>query len=77
MLPTLIKTTFDSNEGGIKMSSPGSTKFKDKLWSDKELEEKRKLNYYKEVINPTLANQNYLFVLTNGNKRMNIARIRT
>jgi len=30
--------------------------FKEELWSDKELEEKRKLRYYKEVINPNLKN---------------------
>ena len=33
-----------------------TSKFKDKLWSDKELEGKLKLRYHKEVINPTLAN---------------------
>ena len=54
-----------------------TSKFKDKLWEDKELEGKRKLRYYKEVINPTLDNQKYLFVLTNTKKKMNIARIRT
>jgi hypothetical protein len=31
-----------------------TTKFKEKLWYDKELEGKRKLRYYKEVINPNL-----------------------
>ena len=36
-----------------------ASKFKDKLWEDHELEGKRKLRYYKEVINPTLNNQNY------------------
>ena len=51
--------------------------FKDKLWEDKELEGKRKLRYYKEVINPTLDNQNYISMLTNTKKKMNIARIRT
>ena len=54
-----------------------TSKFKDKLWDVKELEDKRKLRYYKEVINPTLDNQNYLSVLTNTQKKMNIARIRT
>ena len=52
-------------------------KFKDKLWDDKELEGKMKLRYYKEVINPTLDNQNYLSMLTSTKKKMNIARIRT
>ena len=51
--------------------------FMDKLWEDKELEGKRKLRYYKEVINPILDNQNYLSLLTKTKKKMNIARIRT
>jgi hypothetical protein len=34
------------------------------MWCDKELEEKRKLRYYKDVINPNLEDQNYLFVLS-------------
>ena len=33
-----------------------TSKFKDMSWEDKELEGKRKLIYYKEVINPTLDN---------------------
>ena len=41
------------------------SKFKDNLWEDKELGDKRKLRYYKEVINHTLDNHNYLSVLTN------------
>ena len=43
--------------------------FKDKLWKDQELEGKRKLRYYKEVINPTLDNHNYLFVLSINKKK--------
>jgi hypothetical protein len=39
------------------------SKFKEKMWCDKELEEKRKLRYYKDVINLNLEYQNYLFVL--------------
>ena len=31
-----------------------TSKFKEKLWCDENLEDKRKLRYYKEVINPTL-----------------------
>ena len=53
-----------------------TSKFKDKLWEDQELEGKRKLRYYKEVINPTLDNQNNLSVLPNNKKKMNIAKIR-
>ena len=32
------------------------------MWCDKELEEKIKLRYYKDVINPNLEYQNYLSV---------------
>ena len=51
-----------------------TSNFKDKLWDDKELEGKRKLRYYKEVINPNLDNHNYLSVLTSTKKKVNIAR---
>lgn len=51
-------------------------KFKDKLWSDKDLEGKMKLRYYKEVINSPLANQNYLFVLTSAKKKTIIGKIK-
>ena len=54
-----------------------SSNFNDKPWEYKELEGKRKVRYYKEVINPTLDNQNYLSMLSNTKKKMNIARIRT
>jgi hypothetical protein len=30
------------------------SKFKEKMWCDKELEQKRKLTYYKDVINLNL-----------------------
>ena len=46
-----------------------NSKFKDKMWEDKELEGKRNLRYYKEVINPTLSNHNYLSALTNTKKK--------
>ena len=39
------------------------------MWCDKELEEKRKLMYYKDVINPNLKDQNYLYVLTSVKKK--------
>ena len=32
------------------------------MWCDKELKEKRKLRYYKDVINPNIEDQNYLSV---------------
>ena len=35
---------------------------KEKMWCEKHLEAKRKLKDYKEVINPTLEDQKYLFV---------------
>ena len=51
-------------------------KFKEKMWCDKELEEKRKLRYYKDVINPNLEDQNYLSVLPSVKKKISIAQIR-
>ena len=47
------------------------------MLSEKHLDSKRKLIYYKEFINPTLKDQNYLFVLTSSKKKINIAKIRT
>jgi hypothetical protein len=47
------------------------------MWCDKELEEKRKLRYYKDVINPNLEDQNYLSVLPSVKKKISIAKIRT
>ena len=54
-----------------------ASKFKEKLWCDKELEGKRKLSYYKEVINPNLEEHKCLSILTSVKKKMNIAIIRT
>jgi len=34
------------------------------MWCEKYLEAKRKLGYYKEVINPMLEDQKYLSILT-------------
>ena len=47
------------------------------MWCDKELEEKTKLRYYKDVINPNVEDQNYLFVLSIVKKKISIAKIRT
>lgn len=47
-----------------------------KNWDDKELKEKKKQRYYKEVINPNLENQNYIFILTSVKKRMNTTKLR-
>jgi hypothetical protein len=53
------------------------SKFKEKMWCDKELEEKRKLRYYKDVINPNLEDQNHLSVLTSVKKKTSTVKIRT
>ena len=47
------------------------------MWCEKDLEAKIKLRYYKEVINPTLEDQMYLFVLTKSKKKINISKIGT
>ena len=52
-----------------------TSKFKEKLWCEKDLEVKRKLRYYKEVINPNIEDQKYLFVLTSMKNKINIAKI--
>ena len=39
-------------------------KIKENKWCDKVLEDKIKLRCYKEVVNPNLEDQKYLFVLT-------------
>jgi hypothetical protein len=54
-----------------------TSKFKENMWCDKELEDKRKLRYYKEVVNPNLEDQKYLSVLRSAKKKINIAKIRT
>ena len=53
-----------------------TSEFKEKLWCDENLEDKRKLIYYKEAINLNLEYQNYLSVLTNIKKKIHIAKIR-
>ena len=44
------------------------------MWRDKELEEKRKLRYYKDVINPNLEDQNYLVFLSCVRKKKALLR---
>jgi hypothetical protein len=44
------------------------------MWCDKELEEKIKLRYYKDVINPNLEDQNYLSVLMSVKKKKTLLR---
>jgi hypothetical protein len=53
------------------------SKFKEEMRCDKELEEKIKLRYYKEAINPNLEDQSYLYVLTSVKKKISLAKIRT
>jgi hypothetical protein len=47
------------------------------MWCDKELEEKRELRYYKDVINHNLEDQNYLSVLPSVRKKISISKIKT
>ena len=54
-----------------------TSKIKEKLRCEENLAVKRKLRYYKEVINPNLENQKYLSVVTSSLKKINIAKIRT
>jgi hypothetical protein len=61
------------NNDNIKNSI--TSKFKEKLWCDKEIEDKRKLRYYKEVVNPNIEDQKFLFVLTSVKKKINIVKI--
>jgi hypothetical protein len=53
------------------------SKFKEEMWCDKELGEKRKLRYYKDVINHNLEDQNYLSVFTSVKRKISITKIRT
>ena len=69
-----MKDTILHNEDTIKNII--KSKFKEKMWCDKELEEKKKLRYYKDVINPNLEDQNYLSVLPSVKKKKSIAKIR-
>jgi hypothetical protein len=70
-----MEETILKNKDTIKKNV--KSKFKEKMWCDKELEEKIKLRYYKDVINPNLEDQNYLFVLPSVKKKISIAKIRT
>jgi hypothetical protein len=71
----IMEDTILQNKDTIKKIV--KSKFKEKMWCDKELEEKRKLRYYKDVINPNLEDQNYLSVLPSVKKKISIAKIRT
>jgi hypothetical protein len=54
-----------------------TSKFKENMWCDKELVDKRKLRYYKVVINPNLEDQDNLLVLRSAKNKISIAKIRT
>jgi hypothetical protein len=56
----IMEETILQNKDTIKKNI--KSKFKENMWCDKELEEKIKLRYYKDVINPNLEDQNYLSV---------------
>jgi hypothetical protein len=61
----------------INIKSTIITKLKKKMWTDREIDNKKKLNYYNEIINPKLEDQNYLFFVANARKKLNITKIRT
>ena len=46
------------------------------MWCDKELEEKRKLRFYKNIIKHNLEDQNYIYVLIIVKKKVIISKIR-
>jgi hypothetical protein len=54
-----------------------TSKFKENMWCDKKLVDKRKLRYYKELVNPNLEDQKYISLLKSAKKKINIAKIRT
>ena len=45
------------------------SKFKEKFWCEENLVVKRKVRYYKEVINHNLKNKKYLLVVTSSPKK--------
>jgi hypothetical protein len=64
-------------ENKVTIKNIIESKFKEKIWCDKELEEKIKLRYYKDVINPNLEDQNYLSLLASVKRKINISKVRT
>ena len=54
-----------------------TSKFREKFWCEEILAVKRKLRYYKEVINPKLEDQKYLSVVTSSQKKINLAKTKT
>jgi hypothetical protein len=51
-----------------------TSKFKENMWCDKELEDKMKLRYYKEVVNPNLEDQKYLSILRSVKKKKTLLK---
>jgi hypothetical protein len=51
-----MEDTILQNKDTVKKNV--KSKFKERMWCDKELEEKIKLRYYKDVINPNLEEKN-------------------
>jgi len=71
----IMERTILQNKDSIKKNF--KSKFKEKMWCDKELEKRRKLRCYKDVINLNLEYQNYLSILPSVKKKISIAKIRT
>ena len=65
------------NENGILQNIGNAKNIITFKFEKENLVVKRKLRYYKEVINPNLEDQKYLPVVTNSQKEINIAKIRT
>jgi hypothetical protein len=69
----IMEETILQNKDTIKKNI--KSKLKKKMWCDKELEEKGKLRYYKDVINPNLEDQDYLSVSPSVKKKLSIDKI--
>ena len=54
-----------------------TSKFKENFWCEENVVLKRKLRYYKEVINPNLEDQKYISVVTISQKKVKITNIGT
>ena len=46
-----------------------TSKFKEKLWCEENLDVKKKLRYYKELINHNFEDQKYLSIVTSSQKK--------
>ena len=63
---------YSTNNDNIK--SIITYKFKEKIQGDKKLEDKRKLRYYKEVINPSPKYLKCPSILTSVHNKVNIVK---